>query len=721
MERSSRSLLETAGILALCSMALFAEEPAAGAAKAAADPQGPGLAAKYPGDAGIDKDPAVIFVESFEAPPLEETLKRWESVSGAEILSLSGDTPGPSGGKRSLLMTYPGGKGTGAHLYRRLPPGHEELYVRFYVKFDPECARIHHFFHVGGYHPPTPYPQGGAGQRPRGDERFSVGIEPFGNAWTWDFYAYWMEMRGSPPRGQTWGNSFLRNPELKVARGAWICVEAKIKLNDPGDSNGELALWIDGKPAGGAGKGFPQGKWIFDKFIPGEGGESVRWSDEKGGPERSSVAPGGEPFEGFRWRRDERLKLNFLWVLLYMTQIPEGHTSKVWFDDIVVAKEYIGPLAPPQKKRTARVGAAQPRSRLIDYRLEPAAAMAQVERSLDELERLVHQAGAAGCDVLALPEDTLGLGRWEAGNPSLLAELLPGAVERMLERLGRAAASHRMYLVCSNDTLDDEGALRNTAFLLGRDGKEIGRYDKVNMPIHELTKRRGGGFPVFRTPDIGDVGMLICYDMVFPEAARCLALGGADIIFHPTLGGAAIGPGDISRAAFRTRAVENFVYVVVAQRGSGSMIISPKGEVLVEAEGADSIAIADIEPAGGREGGDAFNSQADMRARLFRERSPEAFGIITAPHPPVLDKAPETMTVAEAARIANGALTAGEEEFRQAETLLGAGKQAEAARAFEALSARYPRTWIDRVSRERLARLGANRDPGETERGRDGG
>ena len=74
--------------------------------------------------------------------------------------------------------------------------------------------------------------------------------------------------------------------------------------------------------------------------------------------------------------------------------------------------------------------------------------------------------------------------------------------------------------------------------------------------------------------------MLICYDMVFPESARCLALGGADIIFHPTLGGAAIGDEDISRAAFRTRAVDNFVYIVVSQRYAGSLIISPKGKIL---------------------------------------------------------------------------------------------------------------------------------------------
>ena len=61
--------------------------------------------------------------------------------------------------------------------------------------------------------------------------------------------------------------------------------------------------------------------------------------------------------------------------------------------------------------------------------------------------------------------------------------------------------------------------------------------------------------------------MLICYDMVFPEATRCLALAGADVVFHPTLGGAAFGDDDISLAAFRTRAVDNFLYLVVAMRG----------------------------------------------------------------------------------------------------------------------------------------------------------
>ena len=96
--------------------------------------------------------------------------------------------------------------------------------------------------------------------------------------------------------------------------------------------------------------------------------------------------------------------------------------------------------------------------------------------------------------------------------------------------------------------------------------------------------------------------MLICYDMVFPEAARCLALAGADIVFHPTLGGAAIGDDDISLAAFRTRAAENFVYLVVAMRGQGSMIISPRGKILATANEPDGLAIADIDPSGGARG-----------------------------------------------------------------------------------------------------------------------
>ena len=368
-------------------------------------------------------------------------------------------------------------------------------------------------------------------------------------------------------------------------------------------------------------------------------------------------------------------------------------------------------LPKQQKAHLVRVGAAQPRSRLIDWRLPPAQALAAVDKSLGELEQIVERAATAGCDALALPEDTLGLLHWEMGNKSLLREVLPKAVEQMLARMGKKAAAHRMYIVCCNDTAAADGTYRNTAFFLGRNGEVIGRYDKVDLTIHESDRKRGTGFPVFNTPDLGGVGMLICYDMVMPESSRCLALGGADVIFVPTLGGAAMGgdpdseDNDISLAAFRTRAVDNFVYLVIAKREDGAMIISPQGKVLAEGRGPDGIAVADIDPFDGREAGDALNFQKDMRARLFRERNPAAYGILTDPNPPALKKLPVATTVEEAVRVGAKTLTAGSERYEAAEALLKVGKTAEAVRAYEQLCIEFPGTWIDRAARKRLASL----------------
>lgn len=319
---------------------------AAGGDEPAPLPEGPGLAARYPGDAGLAGDPAVVLVEDFEQASWEDSKARWESVQGTQ--ALSDDRPRASAGKQSVHMTHVGGQGNGSTLYKRLPgDGYDRLFYRFYVKFDPDCYPIHHFVHVGGYNPPTPWAQGGAGERPRGDERITVGVEPFGDQWTWNYYAYWMEMRGSPPRGQTWGNCFVGDNPPPCERGQWQCLELMVKLNRPAsERNGEVALWKDGKLVSHLGPGFPRGKWTFDRFLIGQGGEGIRWVDAKGDRETFTVAEGGEPFEGFRWRGSEDLKLNFLWLLFYITKAPPGHVSQVWFDDVVVAKEYIGPLVP---------------------------------------------------------------------------------------------------------------------------------------------------------------------------------------------------------------------------------------------------------------------------------------------------------------------------------------------------------------------------------------
>lgn len=305
-----------------------------------------GLASGYPGDSGIANDPAVVFTEGFEGLNSATTLQnRWENVSNSQLMSFVDDIPSGSTGTQALMVEHVGGESNGGHLYRRLDNGYDQLYFRFYVKFDADSNPIHHFVHFGGYNPTTSGPQGGAGERPVGNERFSTGIEPFGDNWAWDFYAYWSRMRGSPPSGATWGNSFIRDAAPEAALGEWECLEVMMKVNDVGDSNGEMALWVNGELISHLGKGFPMGKWTYDKFNQGQGGSSVYWSDAQGQGVNYDVPAEGIPFEGFRFRTVPELKVNFFWLLVYITTAPQDHISKIYFDDIVIATEYIGPIS----------------------------------------------------------------------------------------------------------------------------------------------------------------------------------------------------------------------------------------------------------------------------------------------------------------------------------------------------------------------------------------
>ncbi|MCA8995436.1 MAG: hypothetical protein KDA80_00550 [Planctomycetaceae bacterium] len=304
-----------------------------------------GIAFEFPGDVGIDEDPRVIFNEDFEELTLDRLRERWETVRNSDRMSFDREVPPRSVGRQSMLFRQLAEEGTGADLYRRLDEGYERVFARMYVKFAEDCEAVHHFGTcLGGNYPGTAWPSVRAGQPTKGDKSFWVGIEPFGKKWNWDYYTYWCEMRGSPPRGQTWGNSFIHDETLQVHRGEWICIEMMVRMNDVGRSNGELALWIDGRLVSHLGQGFPRGKWVFDKFYPGQEGEGVRWNHEKGDREHFRTAAGGDPFEGFRFRTVEPLKTNFLWLYLYLTQGTPGHMNRVWFDDVVVATDYIGPL-----------------------------------------------------------------------------------------------------------------------------------------------------------------------------------------------------------------------------------------------------------------------------------------------------------------------------------------------------------------------------------------
>jgi len=315
-----------------------------------------GLAAKYPGDVGIEKDPDVVFVADFEGS-VDEICSHWDQVAGQPIMSKSDEVPPGSGGRQSLLLTrvaggtngYTGGGKFSRWLKDEQGNGYDQLFYRVYMKFNKEHAPIHHYGSglSGSF---TPYAHGGAGKRPKGDQLWSTNVEP-GNFKTWGFYTYWQQMGGSPPRGQTWGNLFEADvPPRPVEKDKWVCVELMVKMNDIGDTNGEQAYWIDGKLSRKGdmitsylGKGFPSvGTWTHDRFHPGLTTPGKAWNYQEG---RSTPIPGGKPFPGFAWRTIPELNINGMWLYRYM-DAPETGTSKVWWDHVVVAKKYIGPLTP---------------------------------------------------------------------------------------------------------------------------------------------------------------------------------------------------------------------------------------------------------------------------------------------------------------------------------------------------------------------------------------
>ncbi|RKX72565.1 hypothetical protein DRP43_00395, partial [candidate division TA06 bacterium] len=231
----------------------------------------------------------VVFTEDFEEATINDIITNWTDFSNIEGMSLSGDISSVSSGTKSLIMTSIIGENTGGHLYKRLD-GYDSLYARFYVKISSTCHPIHHFVHMGGYNPPTNWPQGHAGEKPNGDDRFTTGMETMGSSWRWDFYTYWMHMRTNPD-GKFWGNDFNPVPTFHVDKNEWVCVEFKIKCNNPVNSyNGEQAFWINGQLVNHLGEGFPNGYWIWDSFYPN---------------------PDSTPFEGFQWRSVDALKVNF--------------------------------------------------------------------------------------------------------------------------------------------------------------------------------------------------------------------------------------------------------------------------------------------------------------------------------------------------------------------------------------------------------------------------
>jgi predicted amidohydrolase len=231
--------------------------------------------------------------------------------------------------------------------------------------------------------------------------------------------------------------------------------------------------------------------------------------------------------------------------------------------------------------------------------------LGEVEANLDRIARAVGEAAAAGATFTVLPEAAVTGYAFAS-----LSEALPVArkAEALAERaLLGLAQTHRMTIVCG--TLDsDADEVFNTALVLLPDGRRY-RYRKIHLPFLGVDRfaTPGPDAPAVIESDGLRFGVLICYDLRFPEVARICALEGADLIALPTNWpvGVEFHP-DLFAPA---RAAENHCYVLAAdrvgtERGTTfmgrSLLVDYDGKVLAEAGGGEELLTGEIDPAAAR-------------------------------------------------------------------------------------------------------------------------
>jgi len=232
---------------------------------------------------------------------------------------------------------------------------------------------------------------------------------------------------------------------------------------------------------------------------------------------------------------------------------------------------------------------------------------------LRQIETALAAAGAAGADVLVLPEVWL---------PGYNLADIPGhaltAGHPAFARLSAAAMDARCGLVIGYAEAA-EGAVYNSALCLGTDGRRLANYRKLQLygPREKAIYRAGDGYVTF---DLAGrmAAMLICYDVEFAPHIAALAAKGVEVILAPT---ANMMPfTHVPRATVPAMAANHGVAIVYANYcgaerdltyTGGSLIAGPHGEVLAQAGEGPALLIADIPP---RDPARASTQAIDLRS-----------------------------------------------------------------------------------------------------------
>jgi len=304
-----------------------------------------GIAAKHPGDVGIDQDPAVVFADDFEADSSPADLNRkWSGVFGDHDMRIAMEAGSIHAGKKALEIAMPQqGTPQSSGLQKVLKDEYDVLFLRFYSKFEkgfdyPQNVSCHNGADISAHY----YTNGATpGVRADGRNKFLAAFEdeigyrdkaPIPGPL--DIYCYHPEMRDvygdhflpsgsvmpySPQLGNkgSFGPAFIARPDVVPELDRWYCFEFMVKANTPGLHDGRIGCWVDGK-------------LIAD-------------------------------FPNMRFRDVATLRMERIGIGIYMANNAIRQNKK-WYDDVVAATSYIGPLAKEAKAKKGTLTGTPPKA-----------------------------------------------------------------------------------------------------------------------------------------------------------------------------------------------------------------------------------------------------------------------------------------------------------------------------------------------------------------------
>jgi hypothetical protein len=284
-----------------------------------------GIATKHPNDVGIETDPAVIFADGFEDASLASDLgKKWDAVYQNQQIRIATEPGNIFGGKKALEFTVPQQTAELSNATDKIvSPERDVLFLRYYSKFQAPFDVVGsshngsmisaHYFINGQATPGVPAD---------GKNKFLANLEDWrGEVATaspgpLNIYIYHPEQRSQWgdhffPTGSVlpntsvpfdFGPSFKSRPDVTPALDRWYCYEYMLQANTPGQRNGRIAFWLDGK--------------LLADFM------------------------------NLRLRDVDTLKIDRFGLSFHIGSNPNGATKK-WYDNVVAATSYVGPVFMP--------------------------------------------------------------------------------------------------------------------------------------------------------------------------------------------------------------------------------------------------------------------------------------------------------------------------------------------------------------------------------------